>query len=504
MPTITFVSICRDEGQTLGRTLEVVKDYVDEMLVCDTGSEDNTGEIAESYGATVHDFEWCDDFSAPKNYIFGQSTGDYIFRLDGHDVVSHEFMQELRQVIDEEGPDVVHALYETSYDEAGRPLNTAMRIRAIKRELAWKWVNRIHECLVFDPQPKTAATLEHHVEHRPVPTKARQLDYLKMMLLDLADQPDNARLLYYVGREYFGKRDYEKAIEHLERCYNNTGWLDEKFWAQHLIAQSLLNQGQHQDAMEKELWAIATDPKWPEGYFGLGQCYYFLEDWSNAVYWFLRARALPRPDSLFIRDERVYSYLASLQYLPVCYNHLGNYAAGLAESKIALDACPDNEMAKQNWSYFSQRILKPMANPDNNGLVSSEAIIGEGTMILSGAGVAAGVRMGKECHIESLAYLPPGVTLEDNVFIGPHVCFTNDKLPFAKNPDFQPQQTLVKSGAAIGANSTILPSITIGEKAMIGAGSVITKDVPDGRLWFGNPATDQGESPLLRGDTANG
>jgi acetyltransferase-like isoleucine patch superfamily enzyme len=88
------------------------------------------------------------------------------------------------------------------------------------------------------------------------------------------------------------------------------------------------------------------------------------------------------------------------------------------------------------------------------------------------------------------------VTVEDGVFLGPHVCFTNDKIPRAVNPDgslkkgddWEVSPILVKEGAAIGANSTILPGVTVGRWALVGSGSVVTKDVPDFGLVYGNPA----------------
>ena len=78
--------------------------------------------------------------------------------------------------------------------------------------------------------------------------------------------------------------------------------------------------------------------------------------------------------------------------------------------------------------------------------------------------------------------------IEDNVFIGPNVTFTNDLFPRSKLHTKEYLKTIIKKGASIGANSTIVCGHTIGENAMIGAGSVVTKDVPDGELWVGNPA----------------
>ena len=96
--------------------------------------------------------------------------------------------------------------------------------------------------------------------------------------------------------------------------------------------------------------------------------------------------------------------------------------------------------------------------------------------------------MGNDVTVKSGVQLWDGVTLEDNVFVGPNVTFTNDLLPRSKNPDWKLSKTVVKKGASIGANATIICGITIGEGSMIGAGSVVTKDVPAGEIWVGNPA----------------
>src|SRR5262249_6784092 len=98
--------------------------------------------------------------------------------------------------------------------------------------------------------------------------------------------------------------------------------------------------------------------------------------------------------------------------------------------------------------------------------------------------------------IQNNASIYTGVTIEDGVFVGPHVCFTNDKVPRAVNPDMSLKgledwhitPTLVKAGAALGANSTLVCGITVGRWAMVASGSVVTKDVPDHALVMGNPA----------------
>jgi len=150
--------------------------------------------------------------------------------------------------------------------------------------------------------------------------------------------------------------------------------------------------------------------------------------------------------------------------------------------------------------------------------VSEKAQIGEGSSIWHHAQVREGVKIGSNCIIGKGVYVDAGVpigdnvkiqnyvsvyhgvVLEDGVFVGPHVCFTNDMRPRAVNPDgslkaaddWVLSETRVKKGAALGANSTIRCGITIGGWAMVGSGSVVTQDVPDHGLVYGNPARLRG------------
>ncbi len=124
-------------------------------------------------------------------------------------------------------------------------------------------------------------------------------------------------------------------------------------------------------------------------------------------------------------------------------------------------------------------------------------VIGDESQIGTFVEIQRGVTIGKRCKIQSHSFLCEGVTIEDGVQIGHGVMFTNDRLPRAvnedgsfKNPDdWVLEKTLVKAGAAIGSNATILPGLTIGEWSLVGAGAVVTKDVPARTIVAGNPAT---------------
>jgi acetyltransferase-like isoleucine patch superfamily enzyme len=148
----------------------------------------------------------------------------------------------------------------------------------------------------------------------------------------------------------------------------------------------------------------------------------------------------------------------------------------------------------------AEAVIGPGTSIWNQAQVRERARIGGGSIIGKNVYVDTDVVIGDHCKIQNNVSLFHGVTVEDGVFIGPHVCFTNDRLPRAINIDGSPRTDadwevtpiLVRHGAALGANSTILPGVTIGRWAMVGSGSVVTHDVADHELVAGNPARRRG------------
>ena len=133
--------------------------------------------------------------------------------------------------------------------------------------------------------------------------------------------------------------------------------------------------------------------------------------------------------------------------------------------------------------------------------IRENALIGKNCIVGKGVYVDFSVRIGSNVKIQNGVSIYRGVTIFDDVFIGPHAIFLNDKNPRSvdekgnvkTNNDWIVGKTLIKKGASIGAGSIILPNVSVGEYSMVGAGSVVTKDVPDYGLVYGNPARMHGK-----------
>ena len=123
-----------------------------------------------------------------------------------------------------------------------------------------------------------------------------------------------------------------------------------------------------------------------------------------------------------------------------------------------------------------------------NAQVRENAVIGEGCILSKDVYIDHAVTIGSRCKIQNSVSVYHGLTIGDDVFVGPNVAFTNDRVPRAFNTEWKVTPTRIEDGASLGANSTIICGVTIGEYAMVAAGSVVTRDVAPYTLVMGNPA----------------
>ncbi len=156
-------------------------------------------------------------------------------------------------------------------------------------------------------------------------------------------------------------------------------------------------------------------------------------------------------------------------------------------------------MGKQSYFLHEKGMCESTQVGENTRIwacahVSEGAVVGSGCNIGEGCFIEAGAKIGNHCIIKNGVSVWDKVTLEDYVFLGPYAVLTNDYIPRAKYKkapeDFLP--TLIKEGASVGANATIVCGVTLGKASFVGAGAVVTKDVPDYAVVYGNPAKQHG------------
>lgn len=171
MVTISLCMIVKNEQDVIARCLDSVKGIVDEIIIIDTGSTDNTKEIVENYTDTIFDFQWIDDFSTARNYSFSKATKDFILWLDADDVILEEDMSkfiDLKQNL-ETTVDVVMMKYNVGFDKDGNITLSYFRERLLKRLNNNKWREPIHEYLeICGNIINSGICITHKKEHAAV------------------------------------------------------------------------------------------------------------------------------------------------------------------------------------------------------------------------------------------------------------------------------------------------------------------------------------------------
>lgn len=150
MISLSLCMIVKNEEAVLERILKPVSQVMDAILIADTGSSDRTKEIAEQYTSQVFDFPWCDDFSAPRNFLLEKVRTDYWMWLDADDVLDEENLEKLKSLKEtlNPGTDVVMMEYAAGFDQSGRTTFSYFRERIMKTSRNFRWNGAVHETVI--------------------------------------------------------------------------------------------------------------------------------------------------------------------------------------------------------------------------------------------------------------------------------------------------------------------------------------------------------------------
>lgn len=216
-PTIALAMIVKNEAHNLPRLFESIKDCFDEVHITDTGSTDNTIEVAKSYGATVHHFTWIDDFAAARNYSFSHPKTDYIMWMDGDDVLGDPEIFKLWRDQVMVLADYWLVPYWYSFDEKGSPVCTFSRERVIKREKAIRWRFFIHEGMIPEEGSGMSAMSVNtwRINHlRSAADYERDKDRnVSILEKHYKEEMLPPRLMFYYGKELVDKGRHEEALK---------------------------------------------------------------------------------------------------------------------------------------------------------------------------------------------------------------------------------------------------------------------------------------------------
>ncbi|MET3848583.1 glycosyltransferase [Paenibacillus sp. OAE614] len=341
MPTISLCLIVRNEASVLANCLDSVQGAVDEIVIVDTGSTDDTQAVARRYTDRILDFAWVDDFSAARNFSFRQATGDYILWLDADDVLLEKdrlMLIGLKEGLPET-VDAVSMIYHYAFDEYGNVTLSLRRNRLVKREKHFCWHGPVHEYLAVDGSIVMSDII---VTHRRV---HRQSDR-NLMIFEARmrrGESFSPRDLYYYGNELMDHGRWEQAAGMFQRfIQTGQGWVEDIISSLLKLAD-IYGQLNRPEKQLSFLWQTFDhgEPR-AECCCRLGA--YFMErgQWQQAIFWYRLVAKLEKPEECwgFIHDA-YWTWVPNLQ-LCVCYYRIGDYSRAFYHNELAAKYRPQD------------------------------------------------------------------------------------------------------------------------------------------------------------------
>jgi glycosyltransferase involved in cell wall biosynthesis len=361
--TWSLAMIVRDEEGSIAQVLDDASSFCDERVVVDTGSKDGTIEIARAHGATVHSFEWIDDFSAARNFSFDLCRGDWIVWLDADDRVppaAQAGFRRLRRELESRSDlDGVMVPYHRVFDAEDPAICTFSfdRERVLRREAALRWTGPVHEVIAL-PTGRWTRWTEAWVEHRPAPGSWTGKRDRNLRILERAVNAGDRspRSLFYYANELRDHRRFEESLavysEYVDR--SDVEW--ERYAAFLHMADCASGLGRDDDRMKFLVQAMMLDSTRAEAFNRIGVHFYERREWRRAIPFFAAAAALDRPADGFVSDPD-YTWLPQ-DYLAICLNACDKPEEALEYTVRALKSAPaaSRERLMGNIRFYVDRV----------------------------------------------------------------------------------------------------------------------------------------------------
>lgn len=350
MKSLSVTMIVKDEADVIERVLKCASKFADEIILIDTGSTDNTIEVAKQYTEKIYNYVWTDDFSSARNFGIDKCTGDYFMWMDADDVVPDKTISAINKWKQNKSDvDVLMMPYNISFDENNNPIFTYYRER-ILRNNGFKFEGRVHECIV--PKGKIGY-LDFPIEHRKIKASKPKRNLKIYEKMEQEGKEFNARENFYYANELFYNNMYDDAIpRYLKVIYSADAFIENRIQA--CVNLAVIYKEKNMLGYAKELLfkTFEFDLPRPEPVCRIAEIYYTQKDYKRAIFWYKVALMsdCDAKTGAFINKEFV-SYLPNLM-LAVCYYNLKDKKTALKFNKEALKSRPNDKLALKNQTFY--------------------------------------------------------------------------------------------------------------------------------------------------------
>jgi len=351
MITISLCMIVKNEEDVIARCLESVKDIVDEIIIVDTGSTDQTKEIVKTFTDKVYDFEWINHFGKARNFSFSKATKDYQMWLDADDIITPEDREkilELKKTLDPH-TDVVTFKYHTHFDAAGNPVLTSTRERLFKRENHFQWNDAIHEYILMQGHIIHSDIAISHKKNRT--SGDRNLKIYQSMVAD--GKEFSPRETYYYARELMDHGKDEEAITQFTKFLDDGfGWFEDNIASCFNLCRCYKRLDEKEKILPILFKSFEYDTPRAEICCEIGYYYKELEDYHKAIFWFELASNLVKNSTGFILND-YWDYIPAIE-LTVCYGQMGQLEKSYHYHQRSAQYKPNSNAVAHNEAFFEK------------------------------------------------------------------------------------------------------------------------------------------------------
>lgn len=354
--TLGLCMIVKNESEVLEKVLSSAVSFVDEIVIVDTGSTDDTVEIAKKFTDKVYFFEWKDDFALARNFALSKIESDYWIWLDADDIVPKETAEGIAEYkCNFDGTvDVIMLPYVVEMQEDGSPKFSYYRERIIKNKPDYFWQGRVHE--VVQPHGKVVKLPLSIVHDKPKgrETKQRNLNIYRKAIAD--GKTLSAREMYYFARELLYNGFTTQAVEQFKRFLDMPeGFYVNKIDACVLLARYYLGMNDFNSALDIAFHSFVYGLPTGEACCEIGNIYLLCNNLPSAIYWYKCATQLkPDIESGAFIDYSAYNFTPYI-WLAVCYDRIGDIDQAYYYHCLSRELCPKHPSVVINQAYFESK-----------------------------------------------------------------------------------------------------------------------------------------------------
>ncbi|MCH5156015.1 MAG: glycosyltransferase family 2 protein [Clostridiales bacterium] len=357
--TLGLSMIVKNESKVLARALDGIKDVVDEIVIVDTGSTDNTVNIARQYTDKVYTFPWINDFSAARNFGLSKLTTDFVMWLDADDTVPEATARQIAKLMRSNSvtADIVMMPYVTATDEQGKPTFAYHRERILKNVPQNRFKGAVHEAVELNGKVITLSSPIIHSKPADRNNGTRNLDIYEGLIA--GGHTLTPRERYYYARElFYNNRTTDAAKEFARFIGGDGGFSANKADACLLLSKCYVDMGDGESAMQAALYRFAFSEPDGEGCCAVASLFFERGDYTTAAYWYnLALHTKPNINSGAFVQPDYYGFIP-LIWLTVCYDKLGNIKKAYGYHRRAKKIRPSDKSVAANDAYFASKGFK--------------------------------------------------------------------------------------------------------------------------------------------------